>query len=43
MRAIYFELLGRIEAAGYDVFTRVIRIPRPAQARIAMRVWWRSR
>ncbi len=27
MRAIYFELLRRIEAARYDVFTEVIRVP----------------
>jgi phytoene synthase len=43
MRAIYFEMLSRIEAAGYDVFSSVIRVPRPAQARIALRVWWRAR
>lgn len=43
MRAIYFELLGRIEAAGFDVFTGVIRIARPSQAAIALRVWWQSR
>lgn len=43
MRVIYFELLGRIEAAGCDVFTAVIRIPRPTQARLALRVWWRTR
>jgi phytoene synthase len=40
MRAIYWELLQRIDAAQYDVFSRVIRVPRPAQARIALRVWW---
>lgn len=43
MRAIYFELLGRIEAADYDVFTSVIRIPRPKQATLAIRTWWRLR
>ena len=43
MRAIYFELLRRIEAAHCDVFTAVIRVPRPAQARLAIRAWWRAR
>lgn len=41
MRAIYAEVLGRIEAADYDVFTRVIRVPRPTQALLAARTWWR--
>jgi phytoene synthase len=39
MAAIYFEILRRIERAGYDVFTRVIRIPRPRRALIAARAW----
>lgn len=43
MRAIYWELLRRIEAAGLDVFSRVIRVPRPAQARLALATWWRLR
>jgi phytoene synthase len=43
MRAIYWELLCRIEAARWDVFSRVIRIPRPTQARLAARTWWRLR
>jgi phytoene synthase len=43
MRAIYFELLRRIEAARCDVFTQVIRVPRPAQARLAIKEWWKSR
>jgi phytoene synthase len=41
MRAIYSSLLDRIEAADYDVFTRVIRVPRPAQAMLAVGTWWR--
>lgn len=40
MHAIYFKLLQRIEAANFDVFSTVIRIPRPAQAMIALRTWW---
>jgi phytoene synthase len=43
MRAIYFEMLRRIEAADFDVFTEVIRVPRPAQARLALQAWWRLR
>lgn len=43
MHAIYFELLQRIEAAQWDVFSTLIRIPRPAQARIALKTWWRLR
>jgi len=43
MRAVYMELLRRIEAAGCDVFPAVIRVPRPAQARLALQVWWRLR
>ena len=39
MRAVYFETLRRIEANGYDVFTRPSRVPKPAQALIALRQW----
>ena len=42
MREIYWALLMRIEAANFDVFSSVIRVPRPAQARLAVRVWWRT-
>lgn len=38
MRAIYFETLKRIEAERYDVFSRVIRLSRMTQARIALSV-----
>lgn len=41
MRAIYGDLLRRIEDAGCDVFGRKIRVPRPAQARLAFATWWR--
>jgi phytoene synthase len=40
MRAIYGELLMRIEARGCDVFSAVVRVPRPTQARLAIRTWW---
>lgn len=43
MRAIYFELLTRIETRRCDVFTDLVRVPRPAQARIAITTWWRLR
>jgi phytoene synthase len=43
MREIYWEILQRVEAANYDVFSRVIRVPRPAQARLAIQTWWRLR
>jgi phytoene synthase len=42
MAAIYRAILGRIEAADYDVFTTVIRIPRPRRALIAASTWVRS-
>jgi 15-cis-phytoene synthase len=43
MREIYWEILQRIEAADYDVFSQVIRVPRPTQARLALKTWWRLR
>ena len=43
MQAIYWNLLQRIEAAQYDVFTELIRVPRPTQARLAIQTWWRLR
>jgi 15-cis-phytoene synthase len=39
MRAVYFETLTRIELRGYDVFTTQVRVPRAAQALIALRQW----
>jgi phytoene synthase len=43
MREVYWELLQRIENARCDVFSSVIRVPRPAQARIALNTWWTVR
>lgn len=43
MHGIYFELLKRIEAADYDVFSQLVRVPRPAQARLALGTWWALR
>jgi phytoene synthase len=39
MGAIYFAILRRIEARGYDVFREVIRVPRPERAWIAASTW----
>ena len=41
MGAIYRGILDRIERADYDVFTRVVRIPRPRRALIAATTWAR--
>ena len=41
MRAVYWELLQRIERERCDVFTQLIRVPRPVQARLAIGTWWR--
>jgi 15-cis-phytoene synthase len=43
MRAIYQETLRRIEAEGCDVFSRVIRLSRITQARIALSVLGKTR
>lgn len=42
MGGIYFAILRRIERAGYDVFSRRIRVPRPWRAVIALRIWLRT-
>lgn len=39
MGAIYFGILKRIEARGYDVFREVVRVPRPQRAWIAAATW----
>jgi 15-cis-phytoene synthase len=41
MGAIYRALLRRIERADFDVFTEVVRIPRPHRAAIAAATWAR--
>lgn len=41
MGGIYQALLAKIEARGYDVFSEVVRIPRPRRAVIALRTWVR--
>lgn len=39
MSAIYFGILRRIEGRGYDVFSEVVRVPRPQRAWIAASTW----
>jgi 15-cis-phytoene synthase len=39
MGGIYYGILRRIERAGYDVFSRRIRVPRPQRALTALRIW----
>jgi phytoene synthase len=43
MRAIYAELLRRIETRGCDVFSALVRVPRARQAQLAMATWWALR
>jgi phytoene synthase len=43
MRAIYTALLQRIEGAGFDVFSRVHRVPKLQQARLAAGAWLKAR
>ena len=42
MGAIYFAILKRIERRGYDVFSEVVRVPRPRRAVIAATTWART-
>jgi phytoene synthase len=42
MGAIYQDILRRVEDKQYDVFSEVIRVPRPARLRIALTTWART-
>ena len=42
MGAIYFAILQRIERRGFDVFSEVVRVPRPQRAMIAATTWART-
>ena len=42
MGAIYRALLTSIERRGYDVFSEVVRVPRPRRALIALGTWART-
>ena len=41
MRAVYAAILRRIERENYDVFSRVVRVPRPRRALLAAATWAR--
>jgi phytoene synthase len=42
MGAIYQDILRRIEGNDYDVFSQVIRVPRPARFLLALTTWART-
>ena len=42
MGAIYYGILQRIEQRRYDVFSEVVRVPRPARAWVAATTWART-
>ncbi len=42
MGAIYFGILERIEQRRYDVFSEVVRVPRPVRAWLAASTWVRT-
>jgi len=42
MGAIYFAILQGIERRGYDVFSELVRVPRPRRALIAATTWART-
>ena len=42
MGAIYQDILRRVEAKQYDVFSEVIRVPRPVRLLIALTTWART-
>jgi phytoene synthase len=43
MRAVYENILDRIEARNYQVFGPRIRVPTPVKVGLAVRAWWKSR
>lgn len=43
MRAIYENILTRIEKRNYDVFSERIRVPTPLKLLLALKAWWSSR
>jgi phytoene synthase len=42
MGAVYRAILTKIERSGYDVFSEVVRVPRPRRAVIALATWART-
>jgi len=43
MRAIYFNILERIERQHYDVFSARIRVPTPLKLWLTFKTWWTCR
>ena len=42
MGGIYLAILSRIERRGYDIFSKVVRVPRSHRALMAAAIWGRS-
>jgi 15-cis-phytoene synthase len=43
MRAIYEDILRRVIARDYDVFSAPIRVPTPVKIILALKAWWDNR
>jgi len=43
MRAIYENILNRIEKKNYDVFSGRVRVPTPIKLWLAAKTWWACR
>jgi phytoene synthase len=43
MRAIYEDILNRIEKKNYDVFAGRVRVPTPVKLWLAAKTWWECR
>ncbi|OGR89550.1 MAG: squalene synthase HpnD [Elusimicrobia bacterium RIFCSPLOWO2_01_FULL_59_12] len=43
MRAVYENILDRIERRGYDVFSKPVRVPTPVKIALALKAWWECR
>jgi len=43
MRAIYENVLNRIERKNFDVFSERVRVPTPLKMWLALQAWWACR
>jgi 15-cis-phytoene synthase len=43
MRAVYENILQRIERRNYDVFSSRVRVPTPLKLYLALKTWWECR
>jgi phytoene synthase len=43
MRAVYVDILDRIERRNYDVFSGTVRVPTPVKIVLALKTWWECR